>query len=584
MAQARADKQYVLNIIDNATRIDVQGQNRDHVLQILQREAARRPRVRGGPTKRELLLLQPLAGNNFQHGPQSSKAEVTDELIVQLQQNDVNPNAGAVAAVVPAVVAGWEQFFDGVQPAQPVKALLEIRRGNFDENPVVRVDALLKEIESARKAEQEADADYLTYVKGNLQEMSRHPAPLPDGAPNEAVWFIYKQVLQKELDATMQEAAPASRAQVPRSNRRPIEVSSGTDSVSESTSDSDLDSYMAAGKRFARSPRRKKRKRAKKRKKSKKKKRGRKSKRRRRSRSGSSSSSSNSSTEESAEEEKPNGARVSSSAYDDTHLERLQEFRQEYKDWYDGEKQSGWPPQEALKFISKKFARKGAKFADEDKGVKRAFGNDRKEKELARKRTVRIYDMGDEIAHLRQERHDKMSEFARRIKGASRAAKKVAQRKARKFKAKSVQVEQQLVARVGVLCDLVLLGSESWNAYHAQLQLGGQREAIIESTGGDVSKSVAAKAWKEAEKRAFKQATPRPTPPFLAGKRGEQTGTGRKGLGTFDTKKPCYWCNKVGHLGRECADKKAGKPCHPKARATKWPAKDRQKVLEGKKE
>ena len=157
-----------------------------------------------------------------------------------------------------------------------------------------------------------------------------------------------------------------------------------------------------------------------------------------------------------------------------------------------------------------------------------------------------------------------------RIKGASRAAKKVAQRKARKFKAKSVQVEQQLVARVGVLCDLVLLGSESWNAYHAQLQLGGQREAIIESTGGDVSKSVAAKAWKEAEKRAFKQAMPKPIPPFSAGKRADRTGTGGKGLGTLGATKPCYWCNKMGHLGRECADKKARKPPHPKARANKW--------------
>ena len=56
--------------------------------------------------------------------------------------------------------------------------------------------------------------------------------------------------------------------------------------------------------------------------------------------------------------------------------------------------------------------------------------------------------------------------------------------RARKIKQASVQEEQTLLARVGVYCDLVLLGRKAWDAYHDELGLGGQKEAIMESLGG----------------------------------------------------------------------------------------------------
>ena len=33
-------------------------------------------------------------------------------------------------------------------------------------------------------------------------------------------------------------------------------------------------------------------------------------------------------------------------------------------------------------------------------------------------------------------------------------------------------------------CDLVILGSESWDKYHSEIQLGGQKETIMEIMGG----------------------------------------------------------------------------------------------------
>ena len=93
-------------------------------------------------------------------------------------------------------------------------------------------------------------------------------------------------------------------------------------------------------------------------------------------------------------------------------MERLAEFKQEYKDWYNDNKQSGWPSDNALSFIAKKLARPGTKFADKTNGVKQVFRNNHKERELARKRTVRIYDKACEIARLRQERHEVMAAHA----------------------------------------------------------------------------------------------------------------------------------------------------------------------------
>ena len=57
----------------------------------------------------------------------------------------------------------------------------------------------------------------------------------------------------------------------------------------------------------------------------------------------------------------------------------------------------------------------------------------------------------------------------------------------RKYRDTSVEEEQSLVSRVGVYCDLVLMGKKSWDDFHSELRLGGQKEEIVEGMGGLVS-------------------------------------------------------------------------------------------------
>ena len=47
----------------------------------------------------------------------------------------------------------------------------------------------------------------------------------------------------------------------------------------------------------------------------------------------------------------------------------------------------------------------------------------------------------------------------------------------RKYRDTSVEEEQSLVSRVGVYCDLVLMGKKSWDDFHSELSLhvGGQK-------------------------------------------------------------------------------------------------------------
>jgi len=113
------------------------------------------------------------------------------------------------------------------------------------------------------------------------------------------------------------------------------------------------------------------------------------------------------------------------------------------------------------------------------------------------------------------------------------------------------------------------MGKAAWDSYHAELDLRGQQMSVVESLGGVVSRSVASKAWKSAQKNAF-------TPSI---RRRRQWGGGSGGgSGGSDyllqrPKKPlpCYWCNKKGHAGKTCPDKLAGKPFHPQSRAASWP-------------
>ena len=343
-------------------------------------------------------------------------------------------------------------------------------------------------------------------------------------------------------------------------NREPTEhhalsTTSESSGSERPTTDSDIGSY-APNKSFS-LKNYKKIKKSRKRKRKKKSKRKRK--RSRKHRKDHSSSDTSTDSASSGDEQKSNSRRVLSTAYDSTHYERLTEFREGFKSFTKDGAPDEWPDDEALRFISKKFAREGSKFADKRRGVKRVFRT-QDQVNHARKKTNMIYRMADEVAALRLERNEQLSRVARRIKGASAAKARRMKARASKFKSASVREEQALVARIGVYCDLVLLGKRSWDSYHSQLDLGGQREAVVESMGGMVTKSVAAKAWKSAQSSAV---TPAPS----------------KGAQRPKNKKTCYWCGSQSHAGRFCPELKAGRPCKPNSRAAKWPKSQRDNVV-----
>ena len=437
-----------------------------------------------------------------------------------------------------------------------------------------KVDALLQELDQAKGAQKDKHAPTLQYVKKYLKEMSNNDEPLPDGTPDKLVWYIYIEVLQQEIDSTIK--SPTARKDKIRATINVVSPPNSVSDDSESESDEDLASY-APNKRFAVKTYQKRKKSKKKRKRKRSKKRKRK---RKRSTSSSSSDSETESTSSDDEETGSNAKRVRTAAYDGTHQERLAEFRQEYKEFHDDGKQTGWPSDDAIQFIAKRYARPGTKFASKgNQGVKRKFAKDWKEKEHARTRTNQLYDMADVAACIRQERHEKMAAYSRRKKGASQAKKARLKQTTSKFNEASVREEQTLVARISVYCDLVLKGSKSWEKYHARLKLGGQREAVVESLGGGVSKAVAAQAWKDAEKFEFKVNAAKAEPAEAGAIPRAQAVGGKK----------CYWCNKKGHQGRNCPAKKNGTPYYdPKSRAASWPennkAKSGIKIQKGKKE
>ena len=300
------------------------------------------------------------------------------------------------------------------------------------------------------------------------------------------VWFLYESQLKKVISQITSDNTTGPVTGNGGDDGVPdlVEMSnSDSDYSSEDSSDSDLQTYSRpfAHKHFKSTKSKRDKKRSKKRKKRKKKRR--KKKKRRRSPSSSSRSSSSDSTSEDAVA--PNGRRVSAKAYDATHYERLNEFKEGYDEWIEGAGPADWPEDSALEFIAKKFARPGTKFAHKSEGVKRKFTS-KPQVDFAKSKTRQIYGWANDVANLRLERHAQLSKAHRRAKGASAAKKARVRQKAGTFKRASVREEQTLVAKIGVCCDLVCLGKKSWSDYHDELKLGGQREAVIETPLSDL--------------------------------------------------------------------------------------------------
>ena len=219
------------------------------------------------------------------------------EIELEFEDGDVNP----VDRPDGDAPEGWEDLAGGGESSEDIRPLLLIRRGTeFSAN--AKVDKLMEEMQLAKDAAKLAHAEHestYSYLKKFLHEMAEKDAPIPQDTPKNWLWFLYIKLIKQEIDDTVEQAL------------------------------------------------RKKRRKKKKRKK-------------RRKRATSQSSSSSESSSSSAPSDEPNGRRVKSKAYNGMHYEQLQEFRDDYAEYYRTGSQSGWPSNAALSFIGKKFARVGS--------------------------------------------------------------------------------------------------------------------------------------------------------------------------------------------------------------------------------
>ena len=572
------DRQYVRNLIQNDQQVIDPGapERRASVIEILERLITRGPR-RGGPTKRELWSLQDLCPGEAQLNETAAKQAICEDLLSRLrdaQPRDGQPVDGpggeAPAGDAPA---GWGALVAPEDTVTVHKFLLQKVRSELEGiTGDAQLGLLLSEQEAVMSAQRNNHGPTLQFARANLQEMAANPAPLPANVTDEWVWFLYKSALSRMIhsistsaaasqprvrtaptvaDPELEDALIAAASEEASANRpseaerelaRELAEDAAIDTDTTTSSDSDLASY-APRKSFSVDYGRKKKRKAKKKSK----------KRKKRKKTVSSSEES----EGNEDEDEPNGRRVSEKAYNATQLERMQEFRDAYREYKEDSEPGSMPTQEAVSFIAKKFARPGTKFAHPKKGVLAKFVT-KDQQEHARKRVHTIYAMADEAAELRIERNEKLSQANRRAAGKSEAKAARIKQAASKFMRASVREEQTLVARIGVYCDLVLLGRESWEAYHHKLKLGGQMQAIIESTGGLAKAKAATSAWKAAESAAVKDIAPKKPQPKKP-------------------KRVCYWCA-GNHYGSTCPKLKAGEPHSPSARAAKWPPAERDKL------
>ena len=550
-------------------------------------------RRRGGPTRPNILSLRDLIPGDH---PKGNKGDIIESMLQSLeevvddQENSEDQRSVSNDRPEGPVPDGWGDVLpggpanqDSLSGESPFESTLKkLKQGELRYVPQTEIlQLLIKEQDEAKTRQSTNDDAFLSYLKTNLHIMAGDGTPhLPTDTSSKWVWFLYRGLLEKNIASTQAKllSHAGSQPEPARAHDKSREsrgrYSSGAAGATKedpidmgsSSSDSDLQSYYPR-KRFALKRKRTSKEKRKK-KKSKKKK---KKKKRRKKRAWDTSSESSSSTDTESDEEEPNGKRVKSGSYGPYHYEQLKEFKDEYDAYHEEGRNGEWPSDEALSFIAKKFARPGTKFADKNTGVKKAFLVPR-EKAHARKRTAQIYEMSATAAELRLERNEIMAQKLRRMEGASQAKKARIKSKLSKLKRASVEEEQTLVARIGVYCDLVLMGKKSWDTYHNYMRLGGQKEAVVESTGGLVSASIASKAWKAALSTQVKSATKKTS--GLRG--GASQNANPRAVSTAPTAKSlvCNYCNGKGHWGRNCPDKKAGKPPHPDSRRVQW---DKQK-------
>ena len=253
----------------------------------------------------------------------------------------------------------------------------------------------MKEQEEPQKAKQSPSDELLQYARTNLHEIEGNPTPLPPDLDDTWVIYLYEKTLEKEIKKfqVLFLNKNTTNHVVRGSGRQedPVVLSN------EESSEDGLASFYP-NKKYAVHKIDKKRKKKKRRKK-------RKRKRKRHQSSIGTSHSSEDSTEEESNSKRVN---VNMSSYGPNHYEQLQEFRDDYRAYYDDRNAGDWPEREALTFIAKKFARAGLKFAHKTEGVRTKKFVSGPEHDHVRKRTVQIYDMADTIAELRLERNEQI--------------------------------------------------------------------------------------------------------------------------------------------------------------------------------
>ena len=200
------DKQYVLNLIRNNQQVidPLAPERRASTVKILERLIPR-GRRRGGPTKQDLLNLQDLCPGEAQLNVTATKPAICEDLLRRIR-NEQPQN------VQPVIVqpfdrpggeapAGWEDLVAPADGTMVHKFLLQTVRNELgDMSEDRQLGCLITEQEAVMAAQQNGHGPTLQFARGNLQEMSANPTPLPPDVTDDWVWFLYKAALAKKID------------------------------------------------------------------------------------------------------------------------------------------------------------------------------------------------------------------------------------------------------------------------------------------------------------------------------------------------------------------------------------------------
>jgi hypothetical protein len=188
-------------------------------------------------------------------------------------------------------------------------------------------------------------------------------------------------------------------------------------------------------------------------------------------------------------------------------------------------------------------------------------------------RESRLRQIGDSVSNVadlrikRAQIQDKaLVRAGRQAHGAKMAVKARLSQSERKRVRRSLVRSRKLLARVAVMANMILYDESAWTEFYHTLHSSGVLGALLD-TGETASTATARKALAAARAANNKVRS-------LAYKSGAM---GKKGSSGKKVAQHCYWCNKLGHYGRNCPGKKKGEPPTPDSKAGKDRAKKKAK-------